>query len=44
MRPRPAHQHWLTKTNLAKSTLIRSNGVFLTTIFIGAFATNMYDS
>jgi hypothetical protein len=32
------------KTNISKSTLIRSNGVFLSTIFVGAFATNMYDS
>jgi hypothetical protein len=43
MRPPPAHKHWLAKTNIAKSTLIRSNGVFLSTIFVGAFATNMYD-
>jgi hypothetical protein len=43
MRPPPAHRHWLTKTNIAKSTLIRSNGVFLSTIFVGAFATNMYE-
>ena len=32
------------KTNISKSTLIRSNGVFLSTIFVGAFAANMYDS
>jgi hypothetical protein len=43
MRPAPAHKHWLAKTNIAKSTLIRSNGVFLSTIFVGAFATNMYE-
>jgi hypothetical protein len=24
------------------STLIRSNGVFLSTIFVGAFASNLY--
>ena len=43
MRPQPAHDHWPAKTNTLKSTLIRSNGVFLSTIFVGAFATNMYD-
>lgn len=32
-----------TVIDLSSSTLIRSNGVFLSTIFVGAFASNMYE-
>ena len=41
-QPLRARSHW-EATNSEHSTIVKRNAIFLSTIFVGAFATEMYD-